>query len=128
MPDHQTTRKASTRWEIGGCDLHQWETSEAIREGWEPFGVVHDAQFGPRLYIKRRVEDKEQEDAVLVVTPAALETTDAPNQAFARGQRDMQHRAAEAITRSSAGKGYSEEQHQLLAEAATAVLSLEVEP
>lgn len=45
---------------------------------------------------------------------------------IAQAQREMQHRAAEAVVRSSIGKGCSEEQHKLLAEAAEAVLALDI--
>lgn len=42
------------------------------------------------------------------------------------GQRDMQHRAALAVIQSGKDKGLTEERRELLAEAAEAVLGLEV--
>ena len=47
---------------------------------------------------------------------------------FARGQRDMQHRAAEAIIKSSVGNGCTKEQRQMLAEACAEILELNTTP
>lgn len=49
-----------------------------------------------------------------------------PMNAGAIGQRDMQRRAALAVIRSGKDKGLTEEQRELLAEAAEAVLALDV--
>lgn len=106
----------------GGSGPLSTRCREKLRAAGLPYPKSNCEQCGSLIRPGWRCAEESQVPS----SPPHLPSCVQPPGDFAGGQRDMQHRAALAVIRSAAGKGLTEEQRQLLADAAETILALEV--